>query len=338
LEYFSSREFIDSITKESGMLDTTHFPKATKYWHMGKIHSWDDRILHPMVHALHYGTSVFEGIRAYATPEGPKIFRLLEHVDRFFVSAEVVKMAVPFTKEEVTEAVKRTVRENGMESCYIRPLFYYAYGNLGLIPKASPAELVIAAWEWPSYMGEAAVNGIRVYLGPWRRMHISQIDMRAKLGGSYVQSTISGLDARAHGADEALFLNIEGRIAEGPGENLFLVKNGAIKTNALSESILEGITRTSILEIARDFGIETTIGPLAIEELISADEAFFTGTAVEVIPINRLIDGSGRDIPRREYVIGKGVPGPVSLRLRKAYLDAVHGANPKYAKWLTDVR
>jgi len=320
------------------MLDTTHFPKAAKYWHMGKIHPWDDVILQPMVHALHYGTSVFEGIRAYATPDGPKIFRLPEHVDRFFVSAEVSKMKAPYSKEEVTAAIKLIVRENNMESCYIRPLFYYAYGNLGLIPKACPVELVISTWEWSSYMGEAAVNGIRVYLGPWRRTHFSQIDMRAKLGGVYVQSTISGLDARAQGADEALFLNIEGRVAEGPGENLFLVKNGAIKTNALSESILEGITRTSVLEIARDLGIETSIGPLTIEDLVGADEAFFTGTAVEVVPINRLIDGSRRGEPHREFAIGKGVPGPVSLRLRKAYLDIVHGAENKYAKWLTAVR
>ncbi|HOY98640.1 MAG TPA: branched-chain amino acid transaminase [Candidatus Aminicenantes bacterium] len=317
------------------MLDTTHFPKAKKYWLMGKLYPWSERSLHPMVHALHYGTSVFEGIRAYGTSSGPKIFRLPEHVERFFVSADVVKMKVPYTPEEVTAAIKETVRENEMESCYIRPLFYYAYGNLGLIPKASPVELVIAAWEWGSYMGETAVNGIRVYLGPWRRTHHSQVDMRAKLGGAYVQSTISGLEARAIGADEALFLNIEGRIAEGPGENLFVVKNGVIRTNALSESILEGITRTSILEIARDLGIKTEIGPISTGDLTGADEAFFTGTAVEVIPIIRLIDGSDRNAPRRETVIGQGKPGPVSLRLRQAYLDIVRGNNPKYAKWLS---
>ena len=320
------------------MLDTTQFPKATKYWHMGKIHPWDDLILQPMVHALHYGTSVFEGIRAYATPDGPKIFRLPEHIERFFISAEAVKMNAPYDKEEVTAAVKQTIRENGMESCYIRPLFYYAYGNLGLIPKACPVELVISVWEWASYMGESAVDGIRVFLGPWRRTHVSQLDMRAKIGGAYVQSTISGLDARAQGADEALFLNIEGRIAEGPGENLFLVKDGTVKTNDISESILEGITRTSLLEIARDLGIKTEIGPLRKEDLIAADEAFFAGTAVEVVPVNRLIDGSDRAVPRREYVIGDGEPGPVTLRLRKAYLDVVHGADPKYGKWLTAVR
>jgi len=319
------------------MLDMTYFPKATKFWHMGKIHPWSDLTLHPMVHALHYGTSVFEGIRAYPTTAGPRIFRLPEHVDRFFVSAEVVKMAVPYNKEEVTAAIKRTVRENRLESCYIRPLFYYGYGNLGLIPQASPVELVISAWEWNAYMGESAVNGIRVYLSPWRRTHHSQIDMRAKLGGAYVQCTINGLDARAQGANEALFLNLEGRIAEGPGENLFVVKNGVIKTNDISESILEGITRTSVLEIARDSGIKTMITPLAIEDLVGADEAFFTGTAVEVIPIIRLIDGSDRNASRREVPIGTGKPGPVTLRLRQSYLDIVRGMNPRYEKWLTPI-
>lgn len=319
------------------MLDTTHFPKATKFWHMGKIHPWSDLILHPMVHALHYGTSVFEGIRAYRTATGPKIFRLSEHVDRFFVSAEVVKMAVPYNKGEVTAAIKQTVRENGMESCYIRPLFYYAYGNLGLIPKTSPVELVIAAWEWNAYMGESAVNGIRVFISPWRRVHHSQIDMRAKLGGAYVQSTIGGLEARMSGVDEALFLNIEGRVAEGPGENLFVVKNGTIKTNDISESILEGITRTSILEIAGDMGIKTSIGPVSREDLAGADEAFFTGTAVEVIPIIRLVDGSDRTARRQEIAIGAGKPGPVTLRLRQSYLDVVRGLNPRYDGWLTPV-
>jgi branched-chain amino acid aminotransferase len=320
------------------MLDTTYFPKATKFWHMGKIHPWSDTNLHTMVHALHYGSSVFEGIRAYPTPAGPKIFRLPEHVDRFFVSAGVLKMDTPYNKAEVTEAIKLTVRENGLDSCYIRPLFYYGYGNLGLIPKASPTELVIAVWEWAAYMGEAAVNGIRVFVSPWRRIHHSQIDMRAKLGGVYVQSTIVGLDARARGADEALFLNVEGRIAEGPGENLFLVKNGAIKTNARSESILEGITRTSILEIAKDLGIPTSVGPINIDDLAGADEAFFTGTAVEVIPIIKLIDGSDPNAPTRECSVGAGRPGPVTLRLRKAYMDIVRGADPKYDRWLTPIK
>ncbi|MBN1939855.1 MAG: branched-chain amino acid transaminase [Candidatus Aminicenantes bacterium] len=320
------------------MLDTTCFPKAVKFWHRGKIHPWNDLTLHTMTHALHYGTSTFEGIRAYESAQGPMIFRLPEHIDRFFVSAGVLKMSVPYTKEEVTEAIKLVVRENGLQSCYIRPLFYYSYGNLGLIPKASPPELLIGAWEWTSYMGEEALGGTQAFISPWRRIHHSQLDMRAKLGGVYVQSTIAGLEARAHGADEALFLNIEGRVAEGPGENLFIVKNGGIKTNDRTESILEGITRTSILEIAADLGIPTSIGPISIDDLSGADEAFFTGTAVEVVPVARLIDGSDRSAPQRELAIGGGRPGPVTMKLRQAYMDIVRGKNQKYERWLTPVK
>ena len=321
------------------MLDTTHFPKAKKYLVYGENPSlvrsrpftrW------PMPFITGPRSSRASGRTRRRT--GPKIFRLPEHVDRFFVSAGVVKMTVPYNKEEVTAAIKLTVRENALESCYIRPLFYYGYGNLGLIPKASPRrarhlrlgmELLHGRSRPSTASGSSSAPGAAI--------HHSQLDMRAKLGGVYVQSTISGLEARAQGADEALFLNIEGRIAEGPGENLFVVKNGAIRTNDRSESILEGITRTSILEIARDLGIKTSIGPITIEDLTGADEAFFTGTAVEVIPITRLIDGSDRKAPRREFVIGAGKPGPVTLQLRKAYLDIVRGKNPRYEKWLTPV-
>jgi branched-chain amino acid aminotransferase len=319
------------------MLDTAHFPKAARYWLQGKMHPWSDLSLHPMAHALHYGTSVFEGIRAYPTAKGPAIFRLPEHLDRFLVSAEVAKMSVSQTAKDIEAIIFQTVRENALESCYVRPLLFYSYGNLGLVPKACPVELLVAAWEWNTYFGDAAENGLSVYLGPWRRLHHSQLDMRAKLGGAYVQSMINGLEARAQGAQEALFLNIEGRIAEGPGENLFIVKNGRVKTNDRTESILEGITRTSILEVARDLGHETVIGPITKAELIDADEAFFTGTAVEVIPVTRLTDGSDPKVPRREYAVGDGKPGPTTLLLRRTYLDLVQGKNPRYEKWLTYV-
>jgi branched-chain amino acid aminotransferase len=320
------------------MLDTAHFPKATRYWSKGKMHDWSDLTLHPMVHALHYGTSVFEGIRAYPTEKGSAIFRLPEHIDRFLVSAGVAKMSVPYSAKEIETIILQTVRENALDSCYVRPLLFYSYGNLGLVPKACPVELVVAAWEWGAYFGNAAENGLSVFLGPWRRLHHSQLDMRAKLGGAYVQSMINGLEARAQGAQEALFLNIEGRIAEGPGENLFVVKNGRVKTNDRSESILEGITRASILEVARDLGHETVIGPITKEDLIEADEAFFTGTAVEVIPVVRLTDASDPKGPRRDYPIGAGKSGPISLLLRRTYLDLVRGKNPRYEKWLTPVR
>jgi branched-chain amino acid aminotransferase len=320
------------------MFDTTHFPKAKKYWHMGKLYDWSDAHLHPMIHALHYGSSVFEGIRAYKTDRGPAIFRLPEHVDRFLHSAAVAKMEVPYAKKEITEAIKLTLRENKLESAYIRPLLFYSYGNLGLVPKHCPVELIVAAWEWGAYLGEKAANGVSVFVLPWRRIHFSQLDMSAKLGGVYVQSTICGLEARAKGYDEAMFLNLEGNIAEGPGENIFIWKNGVLKTNDKTESILEGITRTSLLEIARDAGLKTEVGPIKKEEFFTADEVFFTGTAVEVVAITEIFDGSDPKNQGKKYVIGTGTPGAVTSRLKTLYMDAVRGKIKAYEKWLGYVK
>jgi len=319
------------------MIDTASFPKAKVIWYQGKFHDWSEITLHSMTHALHYGTSAFEGIRAYPTAKGPAVFRLPDHVDRFLHSASVLRMKLPYSKEDISRAILETVRRNELQSCYIRPLLFYSYGNLGLVPKASPPELVIASWEWAAYLGEKSAAGISVYLMPWRRLHTSQIDNRAKLGGAYVQSTICGLLARDAGCDEAAFLNLEGRISEGPGENIFVVKDGVVKTNDRSESILAGITRTSVLEIAADLGYKTVVGPIAKEELLAADEAFFTGTAVEGVPIVQLTDGSDPANPRPAAAIGDGKAGPIGGRLRKAEFDIVHGQNPRYEKWLTYV-
>jgi branched-chain amino acid aminotransferase len=320
------------------MFDTTHFPKAKKYWYMGKFHDWSDAHIHPMIHGLHYGSSVFEGIRAYKTDRGPAIFRLPEHVDRFLHSAAVAKMEVPYSKGEITEAIKLTVKKNGLEAAYIRPLLFYSYGNLGLVPKHCPIELIVAAWEWGAYLGEKAANGVSVFVVPWRRIHFSQLDMSAKLGGVYVQSTICGLEARANGYDEAMFLNLEGNIAEGPGENIFIWKNGVLKTNDKTESILEGITRASLLEIARDAGLKTEVGPIKKEEFFTADEVFFSGTAVEVVAITEIFDGSDPKSQGKKYVIGTGAPGEVTSRLKTLYMDAVGGKLKAYEKWLTYVK
>lgn len=316
------------------MFLNTHFPKAKKYWYQGKFYDWSEAGFHPMMHALHYGTSVFEGIRAYATPKGPAIFRLSEHIDRFLLSASVAKMSSPYAKDEIIRLIKETVRENRLESCYIRPLLFYAYGNLGLVPKACPVELVIGAWEWAAYLGEKAGQGTSAFIGPWRRVHHTQLNMAAKLGGIYVQSTMNGLEARAQGCDEAVFLNMEGRVAEGPGENLFLVKGGTLLTNDRKESVLEGITRTSILEIARDAGYKTEVAPMTKEDFFGADEAFFTGTAVEVIPVVKAVDGSVPGEPNKPHPIGDGKIGPVTRAMIKAYREAVTGNSPRYEKWL----
>jgi branched-chain amino acid aminotransferase len=317
------------------MFNTTHFPKALKYWHEGKFYNWSDAHIHPMVHALHYGSSVFEGIRAYSTTRGPAIFRLKEHLDRFLYSAAVAKMDVPYSKEDINRTIKLTLKENKLESAYIRPLLFYSYGNLGLVPKFCPVELIVGTWEWGAYLGEKSINGVSVCIVPWRRIHHSQLDMKAKLGGAYIQSTICGLETRAEGYDEAIFLNLEGNVAEGPGENIFISKDGVLKTNDTSESILEGITRTSLIEMAKDVGYKMVIGPISREEFFTADEAFFSGTAVEVTPIIRVTDGSDPAGQKKEYVIGSGQVGETTRRLRQMFKEAVTGRIKKYESWIT---
>jgi branched-chain amino acid aminotransferase len=319
------------------MYDNTRFPNAKKYWYEGKLYDWNVALLHPMTFALHYGGSVFEGIRAYQTAKGPTIFRLPEHVDRLIHSAAVLKMNVPYSREEIISAIKLTLRENKLQSAYIRPLLFYSYGNLGLTPKFCPVELVIGTWEWAAYFGDKAEKGASVYILPWKRIHHSQLDMTAKLGGIYVQSTICALEARSLGYDEGIFLNLEGNIAEGPGENIFIVRGNMLKTNDKTESVLEGITRGSLLEIATDIGYETVIAPITKDEFFRADEAFFSGTAVEITPIVRVIDGSDSQTRQKEYAIGSGQAGPITLRLGKMYRDIVHGQVSKYEKWLTYV-
>lgn len=319
------------------MFDNSNFPKAKKFWHMGEFHEWGKPCIHPMSHALHYGTSVFEGIRAYGTTKGPAVFRLPEHLDRFFHSASLLRMEVPFSKEEITAAIKLVIKNNGLDSAYIRPLLFYSYGNLGLVPKESPVELMIGAWEWGAYLGEKAAKGVRAYILPWRRIHHSQFDMKAKLGGLYILSTIYGVMAREKGYDEAIFLNCEGNIAEGPGENILIVKNGVLKTNDISESILEGITRTSLLKIAEDMGIATAVGPITKQDFFAADEAFFSGTAVEIAPIVHVLDDSEEGKKPKEYTIGSGTAGEITGQLIEAYKKIVTGKNPEYASWLTHV-
>jgi len=317
------------------MFENTNYPKAKKYWYEGKFYDWASPVAHLMTHALHYGTSVFEGIRAYPTDKGPAVFRLKEHIDRFEHSADVARMKMPYTKEQIIETIKLTMRENGMQSAYIRPLLFYSYGNLGLVPKACPVELLVAVWEWGAYLGEKADKGVSSYIVPWRRIHHSQLDMKAKLGGLYILSTIAGLIAREKNCDEAIFLNLEGNVAEGPGENLFVIKKGILKTNDRSESILEGITRTSLLEMAKDMGLKTAVGPITRKELFGADEAFFSGTAVETTPVVQVTDGSDAGREAKTYTIGNGAIGPITRQMRQAYQDVVRGKIARYAKWLT---
>lgn len=320
------------------MFANTHFAKATKFWYNGSLHDWNEAVLHTATHALHYGTCVFEGIRAYKTPKGPAVFRLPEHIDRFFYSSSVVMMKFSYSKEDVTKAIMDTIRGNGLDSCYIRPLLFYSYGNLGLYPKAAPVEMTVIAWEWPAYLGDSRDLGAHAYIVPWRRVHHTQFQAGAKLGGLYIQSTISGLEAKAHGCDEAMFLNLEGRVSEGPGENIFIVKGRTVKTNDGPESILEGITRRSILEIAGSLGYKTKVGPISKKEFFGADEAFFSGTAVEITPVVKVTDGSDSKHIAEPRLIGDGKPGKTTLELAAKYREAVSGKLPEYEKWLTYVK
>jgi branched-chain amino acid aminotransferase len=323
------------------MFDTKFFPGAKKFWHMGELFDWNEITVHTMSHVLHYGSSVFEGIRAYDTKRGPAIFRLDEHVDRLFYSAKTLYMEVPYTKEEIVDAIKLTMKENRLRSAYIRPNLYYGYGNLGLVPKACQPELTIGCWGWGAYLGEEGVaKGVHVLLLPWKRVHSSQTDMGAKLGGLYVLSNIAGTYARKQGFEEGIFLNLEGRVAEGPGENIIIVKNEVVKTNDCSESILQGITRTTVLELAEDLGYKTEIGPITLEEFTGADEAFFTGTAAEVTPITKMTDGRDTSLKRDDWpahLIGNGIPGEVTLKLAACYAEAVRGEHQQYDAWLTYV-
>jgi len=247
-------------------------------------------------------------------------------------------MEVPYSKEQIIEAIKLTIKENKLESAYIRPLLFYSFGNLGLVPRFSPVELTIGAWQWGAYLGKKTEEGAHVYITPWKRVHRSQLKMTAKLGGVYVQSAICGIEARSLGYDEAVLLNLEGNIAEGPGENIFIVKKGVLRTNDKTESVLEGITRESVLELAKNLGIETRIGPITKEDFLQADEIFFTGTAVEIAPIILVADGSNPQEEKKEYTIGTGKAGDMTQKLAKTYKDAVQGNIQEYEKWLTYVR
>ncbi|MGQ9735751.1 MAG: branched-chain amino acid transaminase [Thermaceae bacterium] len=302
--------------------------KAGLIWFNGKMLPQEEAKVSVLSHALHYGTSVFEGLRAYETPKGPAIFRLKEHVDRFFHSAKVLRMELPFSREELMEAIKRVVRENGYKSCYIRPLAWMGAKSLGVNPLPNnPAEVMVAAWEWGTYLGEEAVRkGARLITSSWARFPANVLPGKAKIGGNYVNSALAKMEAVSAGADEALLLDEEGFVAEGSGENVFFVRNGVIY--AIEHSVnLEGITRDSVIRIARDLGYEVREVRATRDQLYMADEVFITGTAAEVTPV-AMLDWRP---------IGTGMAGEVTLRIRQVYLEAARGLRPEYEDWLTYV-
>jgi branched-chain amino acid aminotransferase len=302
-------------------------PKTEKIWMDGKFVDWDNATVHILTHTLHYGLGVFEGIRCYETRGGPAIFRLDEHIERLFSSAHIFLIDIPYSKREIKDAIIKTVRANKIKECYIRPLVYIGYGAMGLYPKGNPVNVSIAVWSWGTYLGEKGIkNGIRVKTSSFIRNHVNANMSRAKVCGYYVNSQLAKKEAVSCGYDEAIFLDTEGYVSEGSGENIFIARNGILKTTPLT-SILEGITRNSIIEIANDEGIKIVEERFTRDEIYIADEAFFTGTAAEVTPIKE-VDGR---------TIGNGRPGEITKRLQSIFFDIVKGKNKKYKSWLTRI-
>jgi len=298
-------------------------------WMDGEFVEWDEAQIHVLTHGLHYGTGVFEGVRCYDTEKGPAIFRWDEHIERLYDSAKPYDMEIPYEKEELTEATLELIRREGLESCYIRPIAYYGYGMLGLNPSDCDEEVAIAAWPWGAYLGEDALeNGVDVAISSWRKYASSQIPTNAKTTGTYINSVLASLEAESNGYVEAIVLNKEGNVAEGPGENLFIVRDGELYTPGLAESILDGITRQSVIEIAEDLGYtvhdEATISR---GELYTADELFFTGTAAEVTPIRSVDDNE----------IGAGTRGPITDEIQTKFFEIVEEQPEEYEHWFLPV-
>lgn len=296
-------------------------PKTEKIWMDGNFVNWDDANIHVLTHTLHYGAGVFEGIRFYKTAKGPAVFRLKEHVERLFKSAEVFKMKIPFSQEKIAQAIRETVKANKLDGGYIRPIAYFGYGKMGLNPEGAPVNVAVAVWPWGAYLGEKPV---RVKISKWIRIHPESTQADAKVCGHYVNSILASIEIHEAGYDEALLLDYKGNIVEGPGENFFIIKNGKIFTPPLG-NILPGITRNSIMQLAKDLGMKLEEKVLTVEEAKKADEAFFTGTAAEVSAIGQ-IDNA---------VIGNGKMGPVTKKLRDEFMKIVTGRNKKYEKWLS---
>ncbi|MER3399530.1 MAG: branched chain amino acid aminotransferase [Thermoflexus sp.] len=295
-------------------------------WFNGRLVPWDQATVHVTVHALHYGTSVFEGIRAYETPRGPAIFRLRPHLGRLFFSARLLRMEIPYTEEDLARAIVETVRANGHRSCYIRPLVFRGSETMGLDGRSCPVEVAIVTFEWGQYLGrEALEKGVDVMVSSWRRMAPGAFPALCKIGGQYVNSQLAVMEAHDQGCAEAIMLDIYGYVAEGTGENLFLVKDGVLYTPPLHNSILLGVTRDAVLALAREQGLEVREQPIPREWLYAADEIFMTGTAAEITPV-RSVDR----IP-----IGGGAPGPVTRRLQERFFAIVSGEAPDIYGWLT---
>ena len=299
-----------------------------KIWMDGQLVEWRDAKIHVLTHTLHYGCGAFEGVRAYNTVGGTAIFRLREHTERLFNSAKILRMKIPFTLEEVMEAQKQVVRENKLESCYLRPLTWVGSQKLGVSMKGNTIHLMIAAWPWGAYLGEDGMkNGIRVKISSYTRHHVNITMTQAKAVSNYTNSILANQEATDDGYDEAMLLDASGFVSEGAGENVFVVKDGVVYTPDLSAGALNGITRNTIIHVCKDLGLDLVQKRITRDEIYICDEAFFTGTAAEVTPI--------RELDR--IALGRGTRGPITEKIQSAFFDIVNGRNPKYAQWLARV-
>lgn len=292
-------------------------------WMNGELVEWEKATIHVLTHALHYGTGVFEGIRCYETPKGPAVFRLQDHMKRLENSGRIFMMELPYTVDELIAATHETIKANGLQSCYVRPIAFRGYGEIGVNPEANPIDVAIAVWPWGAYLGEDALkDGVRMTISSWRRHDPNIIPPAAKVTGAYINSVAAKQEAIHKGFDEAIMLNTQGYVAEATGENIFVVKDGEITTPGLSAGALSGITRDSVMKLAADLGNPVQEAMISRSDLYTADEMFCCGTAAEVTPI-REIDGR---------IIGP--PGPVTLEIQQKFFDVVKGVDEKYAHWL----
>lgn len=300
--------------------------QPTKYiWMDGEFVDWDDATIHVLSHGLHYGTGAFEGIRAYETDQGPAVFRLAEHIERLSRSCKALGIPIEWSVDEIVKASKELFSANGLVSGYIRPLVFYGTGSMGLNPAGASVHTMIATWEWGAYLGEEGVtNGIRVKVSSWRRIGHDSLMPNAKLTGGYVNAVQAKQEALRGGYDEAIMLNTDGFVAEGSGENLFLVRDGVVRTPSLASGVLEGLTREAVITMLRDDGYEVIEEAITRTDLYYADEMFMTGTAAEVTPIREVDDRP----------VGDGRPGPVTKRAQEMFIDAVTGSNERYTDWL----
>jgi branched-chain amino acid aminotransferase len=297
---------------------------ADYVWMNGDFVAFEDAKVSVLSHGLHYGTGVFEGVRCYETPSGPAVFRHTAHIDRLYQSARMYWMDIPFTKAEIRAATDELIVRNGFKGCYVRPLVFRGTGPMGLNPLTSSVEVIVAAWEWGTYLGdEGKLNGVRARVSSWRRIDSGSVIPAAKATGQYLNSILAKIESEKAGYEEGILLDQRGMVCEGTGENLFIVKDGKIATPTFANDILGGINRASVMEIIRDLGIEIVERDVARGELYLADEVFMTGTAAELTPIREIDD----------YAVGTGRPGPITEQVRTVFEDALHGRSERYAAW-----